>query len=621
MTLALIYGPEDDESGTGYYRRLAANNALFDWRDLAGMSDVKRTRGALFAHSDDVAQSLGLETAWTDFTVQQETLCRGWGRMHRSQSDAVCPACLAESLYLRHHWEHTYVTSCPKHRILLVDRCNTCGTHLSAERSSIGFCSCGQDLSHLPRVPATRAQLWLSTLIASNGQQSGGMKPVVADVDINVLAKVIRTLCQYADPKRKGLLRNVISPKFVNEAVEFLAPLEVLLADWPTGFKSHVEQRIAAGRKEARTLNTLLGDWYVCLRKLCQSTALEPLLQIIVDVAAQKSDCVLGLDSAKRVAEDATGYMRAPDAAKAFGVSVSRLHDALASGECEHRSRRTGTRGQLFEIPCTEVERIRCQRAHWVSDADACELAAVSPAVLESMKGSGVVRADIRWREDLMKGGPVERQSIEALHERLMGWTQPAPKADDPTVAWHELTSRRMGDRQAIQSLMQAIAEGAVKPVARTRTLGETSFLRADVSQYFGTPLLEAGMSIQQLARTTGWKWESIQNWVEKGLLGSELIQRRGQTCRVVLPHQLLEFRQRYVPLADLARAMGTKSSALSRSLPDIKLVGAKQLPDGAMRGGLILVADLGRLAIIGAKAGRDLFVSASLKDVAIHGE
>jgi hypothetical protein len=73
----------------------------------------------------------------------------------------------------------------------------------------------------------------------------------------------------------------------------------------------------------------------------------------------------------------------------------------------------------------------------------------------------------------------------------------------------------------------------------------------------------------------------------------------------------LLAFRQSYIPLADLARAMDKKASALSRSLPGIELVGAKKLPDGAVRGGLIRIADLGRLAMLGARAGTDLFVPA----------
>lgn len=611
MSLALTYAPKADESGPGFYRRLGSDNALFDLRDLAGTAGVERSRRALLTRTHDVAHNLGLELAWTEFALKQEIVCQSWGRLHRAH-DAVCPACLAESPYLRQSWGHAYVTACVHHRILLVDQCDACRKHLSPERLYIGLCSCGHDLRGLPRVPATWAQQWLSTLIASNGQQSGSAKPPVRGVDLDVLMKVIRTLCQPRESKPSGLPRITVSPKYVVDAVAFLSPLEALLADWPTGFQNHVRQRIAAGREDARTLNTLLGDWYITLRKVCQNTTLSPLLQIIIDVAAEESSCVLGLDSAKKMAEDSTGYMRAPDAAKAIGISVSSLHHAIEAGECEHRARRTGTRGQLFEIPCAEVERIQQRRAGWISDVAACELAGVTPVVLERMKAAGVVQSDVRWREDLMKGGPVNRQSLLDLFASVQRSAQSTSPADDATLTWAGLTSRRMGDRRAIEALMQAIMSGQVKARGRARTLGETTFLRTDVSQYFGTPVLEAGMSIQQLALATGWKWESIQHWVEEGLLACELITRRGQPCRVVLPQQLLEFRQRYLPLADLARAMGTKSSALSRLLPGIELVGAKQLPDGAIRGALIRVTDLCRFAIIGAKAGQDLFVPAS---------
>ena len=237
------------------------------------------------------------------------------------------------------------------------------------------------------------------------------------------------------------------------------------------------------------------------------------------------------------------------------------------------------------------------------------------------MKAASVIQSDVRWREDLMKGGPVNRQSILDLYESVQRLAQPASAADDATLTWAELTSRRMGDRQAIESLMQSIASGKVKAVGHARTLGEISLLRADVSQYFGTPLLEAGMSIQQLSKLTGWKRESISYWIEEGLLDSQSIMLRGQACRVVLPQHLLAFRQTYVPLADLARGMGTKSSALSRLLSGIELFGAQALPNGTARGGLVRIGDLCRLAVIGAKAGRDLFVSASLADAAVQGD
>lgn len=609
MGLIITHAPHDDESGLGYYRRLSADNALFGWRNLAGAAGVERHRRALLMRTDDVANNLGLEPAWTESVRQKEELCRGWGRLHRAQSDAVCPACMAESPYLRHYWEHAYVTACPKHSIQLVDTCNACGEHLSPMRLFVGLCACGHDVGSMPQLAATKSQLWLSTLMVGNGQPSDSLKPVLKDVDTDVLAKVVRTLCLHLDPTKPALPRGAALPKTVTEAIQFLAPLEALLADWPIGLRSHVEQRIAAGRKDARTLNTLLGDWYISLRKACQGTALEPLLQVIIDVAAEKSDCVLGMDSAKAMAEDATQYVRASDAARAIGISVSRMHDSIHTGECAHRTRRMGTRGQVYEIACAEVERIQQRRAEWISDIAACELAGVSPAVLERMKAAGVVRSDVRWRKDLMKGGTVEHQSLLDLYARVDRCVQPVALAEEATLSWSEFTSRRMGDKQAIESLMKAIANGEVKSVRHGRTLGEMSFRTEDVSPYFGTPLLEAGMSIQQLSKATGWKWESISHWMDEGLLACESIQLRGQRCRVVLPHQLLAFRQSYIPLADLARAMDKKASALSHWLPGIELLGAKQLPDGALRGGLLRIADLGRLAVIGARAGYDLFV------------
>lgn len=611
MSLVITYAPRNDEDGFGYYRRLAADNAFFGWQNLADTADVECNRRSLLMRADVVAPNLGLEHSWAESAKQKEVICQSWKSSHRAHSDAVCPKCLAHAPYLRHHWAHTHVTACATHRIQLIDRCNACGDILTSKRTHVGMCSCGHNLTCLPHLPATISQQWLSALIASNGKDSGGLSPGLHGVDVSVLVRGIRILCQDSDPVQPKLPRIAALPKTVAEAIEFLAPLEALLADWPVGFRTHVEERIAAGRKNARTLNTLLGDWYISLRKLSAGTALEQFVHVIIEVAAQKSDCVLGLDSTKALAEATTNYMHSSHAAKAIGISVSRLHDAILAGECAYRTKRTGTRGQIYEIPNLEVDRIQKQRAEWVSDLAACRLADVSPVVLERMKAAGVIRSDIHWRADLMKGGPVNQQSIQDLYAQVSQWTDPVRKTDDVTLTWAELTSRRMGEKQAIESLMKAIVKGDVRATGIAKTLGEFSFQRSDVSQYFGAPLLEAGMSLQQLAKATNWKWESISNWVHEGLLGSELIHRRGQPCRIVLPHQLLAFRQIYIPLADLARAMGTKASALSRLLPGIRLIGAKQLPNGVMRGGLIRIADLGQLALLGARAGEDLFVPA----------
>lgn len=612
MTLVVTFPPYDDESGFGYYRRLTSQNALYSWRELASLANVQPTRSALLANGDFVATQLGLESKWARAAGSQEATSRAWGRLHRVSSDSVCPACIADEPYMRLSWEHTYVTVCPRHRIRLVDRCDGCGELLSPNRSHVDRCECGQALELLPRVPSTAAQHWLSSLIASAGKQTGGVAPQLRGVNVAALAQIVATLCLFVDPMSPPAGRGASRPRSVDEAVQLLAPLDGLLADWPVAFKSHVQARIAVGNTDARTLNTLLGHWYASLRKHCAGTPLEPFLKAVIEVAAVHFDGVLGLDAAQSLVQDATEFVRSAEAAKTLGVSTSRLHKAIHDGLCKHRTRRFGTRGQVYEVPRGEVERIRAQRRAWVSVDQACELAGVPASVLKQMMAAGVIAADVNWRHDLFKGGQVLQRSVLDLAQRIHGAAQPEVAPDDDQVKWSGFSSRRMGEHAAIQALMRAVASGEVRAVAVGPRLGDFAFRRSDVTRYFGAPLVESGLSIQQLSRLTGWKWESISFWIDQGLLQSEPVMLRGQPCRVVLPHQLLAFRHRYMPLADLAQGMRTKSSALSRLLTGVEVVGALKLPSGASRGGLIRVAELGTLAVLGARAGHDLFVPSS---------
>lgn len=70
---------------------------------------------------------------------------------------------------------------------------------------------------------------------------------------------------------------------------------------------------------------------------------------------------------------------------------------------------------------------------------------------------------------------------------------------------------------------------------------------------------ISARLYLKPVCQFNNWpkrqlEMEFISHWMSEGLLASESIQRRGQPCRVVLPHQLLGFRQNYIPLAGLGR-------------------------------------------------------------------
>jgi hypothetical protein len=91
-----------------------------------------------------------------------------------------------------------------------------------------------------------------------------------------------------------------------------------------------------------------------------------------------------------------------------------------------------------------------------------CEAARISPAVLDRMKAAGVIQSDVRWREDLLKGGPINHQSMVNLLDKVNRLAEPTKIVDDATVTWAEFITRRMGEKHAIESLMKAILRVSV---------------------------------------------------------------------------------------------------------------------------------------------------------------
>jgi hypothetical protein len=599
MSLLNTFPPVEDESSMGYLRRLAVANCLLGWKELASIAQVSPSRSGLLGRPEFVAQTLGLEPAWTGQLAATENKARAWRGLQRGLRDAICPHCLLESVHLRASWEHVFVTACTTHRITLVDRCEKCSAHLAQNRPSIEQCACGHDLRLHTAEPAAPAQLWLSSLLCSDGKSTSGIAPDVSGADPAKVSKLVRTLCAMYLPSVATPKRNAAAPRTIAEALVYLQPLETLIFNWPERFEDHVKHRIITGTAAATTLNKSLGPWYLQLKSICVTGALRPFLNSVTQVARTEFGGIVGLDAA---GADGLGarFVLLKVAAQTSGASRDQLIRALSQGQIKGRSKQFGTRSLLNEIETEEVERIKHARACWVHEAQACHILGVAPSILSHLTAACAVNMDAHWKSDFLKSGPFEAASLHQLAARLHAQRSPLPCQGEFKLL-SELTSRRMGDKTALQQLYLAIASDEVLNVGGP--VGEIGTLRyrlEDVQKHFGTPKLEAGLSLHQLTKLTGWKYESVGHWIELGLLEAESIMLRGQRCRVVMPGQLLRFTQTYMPLADLAKAVGSKASALSMHLSKVQIIGGKPLDNGHQRGGLVRISDLARSALIG---------------------
>lgn len=107
-----------------------------------------------------------------------------------------------------------------------------------------------------------------------------------------------------------------------------------------------------------------------------------------------------------------------------------------------------------------------------------------------------------------------------------------------------------------------------------------------------------------QLANLTGWKHESIAQWIEQGLWKSYSIVLRGQPCRVMTPAQLFEFNRTYMPINDLAKLVGARAWHLTKRITPIGVIPGKVSGRGWQRGALIGLSDVASIAVKSANLG-----------------
>lgn len=597
--LLKTFAPLPDESGLGYFRRLSETNALSGWKEMARLSEVSGARSGLFSRPEHVANMLGIERAACQMASAREEVALGWRGLRRTGFDAICPHCLQDSPHIRLGWDHVYMVACPVHRTLLVDKCPGCGQRLADHREQIQTCVCGHNLLTSQSKPATNAQLWVASIIASRGAGSGSWVPEISDFHLELFSQLVRNLCQFFDPSLTVTRQNAAAPKTVQEAIEFLKPLEFLLQDWPRGFESHVRDRIAAGPQGSRTLNTRLGKWYLRIREAGLDDSGNPFLQAIHRVAATEYSGVLALDHVSGFAGRSASHFLLPEAAARIGVHRATLLKAVAAGEVASITRPYANQGLAREIPVTEVESIVATRSGWVSEEEARVLLNVPESVFKNLLQAGLVMYDGTARTDIRRGSPIERAAVEQLQSRLMTGALRDGCAEEGRLQLRELHARKLGDKQAIVRLLKAIANGDVRPVARAKSLGELEFLQADVAAFISSKTVDAGLTVQALAKATGWKWESISHWIDEGFLESAPAMLRGQPCRVVLPEHLLKFSGTYIPLSSLAHSLNARSSDLLERLGNIELVGGKPISSGAVRGALVRLSDLAQAALL----------------------
>lgn len=602
-SLIHTFPPERGESPIGYQRRLAEKNGYADWHGMVRAAEVNPTLNGLWKSRKELCHALGLDAKWVYALLP--TAQEGVG-LHdpffaRSAADPICPDCLKESEFIRHAWSHCFVTACPIHHCQLVDHCPNCLSPLESTRHAIAMCDCGYDLRYIVPPPAPVVACWIAARLAGDMRHFEGMEELGAENDYTLLAKLIFQLTVRFDPTTKVRPSKVARPRSVAEAIEFLAPVSKMLENWRPKFAAHVGERFAAGRSDAYSLSGRLGSWYTNLHKLCRlPPAFAVVWQVFSDAAFECFDGVLrGQGVLTPSADKQRRYLSLQEAAKAIGISGPTMQSAIEKKLVTAHISREGEAYRITMVSREEVERVQTLRGAWLSESQAAEQLGVADSVLQNMVRSGVLPSDSDWRLSFYKPGPIPSSALTPLVPRLAGFVQ-AQEARE-TLTFNQLTARRTVDVKALIALYQAIFSGEIRPVGHDgeHGLGGFIFSAVDIKRHLGSVALTNGLTLTQLELATGWKYEAISRWTELGVLESELVRLQGRSARIVTIGGFAKFRSEWVPVAELANAVGSKASALTRRFEEkgVQITGQTDSTKGPRRGGLVRIKDLIDLA------------------------
>jgi len=301
-------------------------------------------------------------------------------------------------------------------------------------------------------------------------------------------------------------------------------------------------------------------------------------------------------------------YLGVAESAKLIGVRKSVLKDAIDQKLIPVRVGREGVNYAVCMLAREDCEATLRSRSEWISRLRAMTLLGVSDTTLQHLIDADLLETDETWSRSLFKAGPINASEAHSLCKRLQGFVR--ARDEQHTMTFNDINARRTVDMKAIVSLFQAIFSGHVSPVGRCDRMGLGSYVFSseEIRAYLGTAALQNALTLPQLATATGWKYESVAGWAKQSLLETEVAVLQGCQARVVTAPALARFRKEWVPIADLAAAGESKSSAVTKHLADqgIRIWGQTPQKNGAARGGLIRLSDLVEIAGLTKRSPKD---------------
>lgn len=551
-------------------------------------------------------------TLWRDVEGRYLTQ-RNFLRSHQSP---VCPACLAADKTAQEAWSHLLVTACPTHQTALVSQCPHCTREICQSRRELMRCDCGYDFRCAPVAPASPFAVELSTLMA--GVTLSVSKALPDALNQLVYEPLLPELLVLL-AKAQGRLSKSLPVKFrfggsssVADSVAIVGCLESLLGEWPQRFDATLQIQLSAG--EGVGLAQRIGSWYRELFSTYSAPSFDFLRDRFKTMIAQHFDGRLGLSTRAMMfganSEDALQWFSAAEAARLLGVAPDILANLVINKVVAGKVHQEG-KSRFVAINRTTLDQIASQRASYLSGTEARERLNVSKNFFERFIQAGGLRRYKRDERPVLVAGEFRLEDVERVIKLLVGSVRKNPRASQ-LIGLQDISEKHGVSNSKIVGVLQGVLQGTLRPVAHVGSLAGLAglqFDKADIDQRVRDNNPDVALSVDDLARVSGWKAGVIKKWIQGRYLGA-VEEKHGKAKRDVVPvSALIEFLLTYMPTAELSKQLDTTTQYLIQSWrpAKIEILVPPQEAGGGQRGLLVRNADLARAARLRKPTIREL--------------
>lgn len=582
--LPVKISPHINESCYGFVMRIAAANAypstgwIADLEPCLRHPQYSKDTGHIEKIANALNRLIGLSEQESKFLDRSLLIRHHISAVHYSFRVRICPECLKKNKHMDYMWEIAFASVCPFHGILLIDSCCECSLSIDRYRAYQEFCTCGADLTESQTTMADARQLYYNTKmwLAMGRKVPDIMLPDIKDEMLNQFD--LNSLCNFYQLMLRVVLKKTpgqnSKPNWVSDAVEVFEIIHPVLSEWPLGLYRYLDSyRNNNGEFKGEGLKQAFGEFYRVLNKRddFQFKFIEEAFEAYV-----RSNWTGVIDGKyrRKSSQLKCDYALISDAVKNLNVGRARMNKLMDLGviSCTRKLRPSGRHYTL--IKRCEIMRFAKISKHMINKKETCRVLGISKKEFDVLVAHKVINPIVKAGDRKFSEWWCDSRKIKVYLEKILV-TVPKQKPGDDAVSYTKVCQAHLTNINLLPELLQSVITGQVQVAGMNLDESDGEFRLS--SLYFNPSEIalfrqdfkkknSSAYSLPEAARMMELKQQVVYHLVNKGFLNCHEDPTGFQRGRVVSFDDIVEFEERYIPLAEIARSRNHCPRSLMRT-------------------------------------------------------